>query len=100
MRDTRGNLQVGWENLAGMLRHMQFVRRHQRKIKRVALAVDSAVAEVAPSIAGFFTGAEVKKFAFNELDAAVAWAGAASGPAQPTGTAESGAGPTQAQSQH
>ena len=55
---------------------MRFVRDHQRKIKRVALAADAKLASLAPKIAEHFIQAEVKKFAYDELDAAIAWAAA------------------------
>jgi hypothetical protein len=65
----------GWENVAGMLRHFRFVRDHHRVIRRVALAADGAVAELAPALAEHFVRAEIKGFGYDELDDAVAWAG-------------------------
>jgi SpoIIAA-like len=38
----------GWENVAGMLRHLRFARDHHRKVRRVALAADSKLAGLAP----------------------------------------------------
>jgi hypothetical protein len=64
----------GWENLASFLRHMRFIRDHQRKVKRIALAADTKLASFAPSIAEHFIHAEVKNFGYDELDAAIAWA--------------------------
>jgi SpoIIAA-like len=65
----------GWENLASFFRHVRFVREHHRKVKRIALAVDSKLASLAPSIAEHFIQAEVKSFGYDELDDAIAWAG-------------------------
>ncbi len=65
----------GWENLGGFLRHVRFLRDHQRKVKRVALAVDSKLASLAPRIAEHFVQAELKSFEYDALDAAIAWAG-------------------------
>ena len=39
----------GWENLA-LFRHVRFVRNHHRKVKRIALAADTAIATLAPRI--------------------------------------------------
>ena len=64
----------GWENLASFLRHVRFVREHHRKVKRIALAADTKLASLAPSIAEHFIQAEVKSFGYDELDAAIAWA--------------------------
>ena len=59
----------GWENLASFFRHMRFIRDHHRKIKRIALAADTKLASLAPSIAEHFIQAEVKSFGYDELTA-------------------------------
>ena len=65
----------GWENLGALMHHVRFVREHHRKIERVALAADSKMASIAPRIGEHFIHAEVKVFGYDDLDAAVAWAG-------------------------
>ncbi len=81
--EAHGNLQglvirarefPGWENLGSFLRHVRFVRDHHRKVERIALAVDSKLATLAPRIGEHFIHAEVKSFGYDELDAAIAWA--------------------------
>ena len=37
----------GWENLGGLLHHIRFVRDHHRDVRRVALAVDSTLTDLA-----------------------------------------------------
>lgn len=69
----------GWENATALMRHVRFVRDHHRKISRVALAADGALAGVAPRIGEHFVHAEVRRFSFDDLDAAVSWAGAQDG---------------------
>jgi hypothetical protein len=64
----------GWENVAGFFRHLRFVRDHHQKIRRVALAADGRLANVAPELASHFVRAEIKHFEFNALDQAIAWA--------------------------
>jgi hypothetical protein len=64
----------GWENLGGLIRHVRFVRDHHRRVRRAALASDSKVAGLAPKLAEHFVQAEVRRFGYDELDAAVAWA--------------------------
>ena len=66
----------GWENLGSLLRHVRFVRDHHRKVHRIALAADSKLASLAPRIAEHFLKAEVKSFAYDQLDGAIAWASA------------------------
>jgi len=65
----------GWENVGSFLRHLQFVRDHHRKVKRIALAADAKLASLAPKVAEHFIQAEVKSFGYDELDSAIAWAG-------------------------
>ena len=64
----------GWENLGGLLSHVRFIRDHHRKIRRIALAADGELATLGPRIGEHFVQAEVKSFAYDALDAAIAWA--------------------------
>jgi SpoIIAA-like len=68
----------GWENLGSVLRHLRFVRDHHRRIRRVALAVDGAMAQMAPALVDHFVHAEVKQFGAADLEPAIVWAGAPS----------------------
>jgi len=68
----------GWENIGSLLRHIRFVRDHHRRVRRVALAADSKLANLAPRLAEHFVRAEVKSFGYDELDEAIAWAAGAS----------------------
>lgn len=76
----------GWENLGSLIRHIRFIHDHHLKIERIALAADSKLASIAPSIAQHFVKGEVKAFGYNALESAIAWA---RGPAE-RGTGESG----------
>ncbi len=67
---------AGWENVGGLVRHLRFVIGHHRHVDRVALAVDGPLAAVAATVAELVAHPEVRHFPFDELDAAVAWAGA------------------------
>ncbi|ASN22833.1 STAS/SEC14 domain-containing protein [Streptomyces pluripotens] len=78
----------GWENIGSLVRHMRFVRDHHRKVRKVALAADSNLADLAPRLANHFTQAEVRRFGYDELDDAVAWA--ASPPGDQTSKARTG----------
>lgn len=66
----------GWESLSAMLRHLRFVRNHHREIRRIAFATDTKVAAIAPSIVKTFTAATAQTFPYDDLEKAVAWAGA------------------------
>ncbi|ROO85441.1 SpoIIAA-like protein [Actinocorallia herbida] len=75
----------GWENVKGLLKHARFVRDHHRRVRRAALVSDSRVADLAPALVNHFVHAEVRHFDYADLDAAIAWAGAA--PVQKVGDA-------------
>lgn len=68
----------GWQNVAGLTRHVKFVRKHHRRIRRVAVAVDGPMAEFAPRLAGRLVHPQVRHFSYQELDAARSWAGGVS----------------------
>ncbi|MGI5132796.1 STAS/SEC14 domain-containing protein [Pseudonocardia sp. CA-107938] len=65
----------GWENVGGLTRHLRFVLAHHRRIEKVALAVDGTAAGIGAAVAGRVLHAEVRRFPFSDIDAAVAWAG-------------------------
>ena len=58
------------------MEHLRFVGGHQRRIGRVALAVDGRPVGIAARVAGSLLHPEVRHFATGEIDAAVTWAGA------------------------
>jgi hypothetical protein len=66
----------GWENLAGMMRHIRFVRDYQRRIRRIALATGSRLGGAAQAFADLFVAAELQLFPYGAIDDAIAWAGA------------------------
>lgn len=69
----------GWENVGSFIRHMQFIRDYQHRIRRVAVAAESRFAEIGPALAEHFISAEIKGFGYDELDRAIEWAGRARG---------------------
>jgi hypothetical protein len=64
----------GWEDPGSILRHMQFVRDHHRKIRKVALVAGGAVATQVPKLAEHFVSAEIRHFDYDALQDAIAWA--------------------------
>jgi hypothetical protein len=63
----------GWENIGSFIHHFEFVREHQRKVRRVALAVDGALPEMMSKFASHFVEAQIKQFPFEKMDSAIAW---------------------------
>ena len=66
----------GWENLSGLVRHLRFVVGHHRQVDRLGFAVDGSLAAVAARVAELVAHPQVRRFAFDELPAAIAWASA------------------------
>jgi hypothetical protein len=65
----------GWEDFGSFVHHLDFVKAHHRKVRRVGLTVDGVLPEILAKTAAHFVEAEVKVFPFAKLDEAVAWAG-------------------------
>jgi hypothetical protein len=63
----------GWENFGSFVRHIRFVKDHQKKVKRIAFVADQALLSILPSIATHFVEAEVKHFDLDQLAEAEAW---------------------------
>lgn len=64
----------GWGNFGSMVQHIQFVKNHHRKIRKVAFSADGVLADLGPKISKHFVEAETKHFAYDELAAAQKWA--------------------------
>jgi len=64
----------GWRNGRALARHVRFVADHHRRVRRVALAVDGALADLAPAVANRVVRPQVRRFAFDALDDGIAWA--------------------------
>lgn len=63
----------GWADFGALVRHLQFVKGHQKLIEKVALVSDSRVLDLAPRIADHFVQAELRHFPADALDAALDW---------------------------
>lgn len=65
----------GWKNIAGMVQHARFVRGYRRKLRRVAVVTDSRTVVVVRPVVNRFAGPEIDGFRYDDLQAAIAWAG-------------------------
>ncbi len=65
----------GWESLGSIIRHVQFVRDHRAKVRRLAIAADGRLASMAPRLGDHFVNADLRVFTYDEVDAAITWAG-------------------------
>ena len=63
----------GWESFGAFTHHIQFIKEHHKKVKRVAAVTDSKFMSIAPLIANHFVSAEVKHFDYEDMEAAKKW---------------------------
>ena len=63
----------GWENFAGLISHLKFIREHHKKIEKVAAVSDGKIVSIMPQIVDHFVNAKVKYFPYENLDEAILW---------------------------
>ena len=63
----------GWEDFAGLISHLKFVREHHKKIEKVAAVTDDKIVSIMPKIVDHFVNAKVKYFPYESLDEAILW---------------------------
>ncbi len=63
----------GWDSLAAMGSHFQFVHDHHQQLKRVALVTASPVGKLLQTFAQHFVAAEIQAFMYDDLSAAKNW---------------------------
>ena len=63
----------GWKDFGALLAHLKFLKAHLRRIEKVAVVADGAIATLMPNIANHFVHAQVQHFALTLEDAAWAW---------------------------
>ncbi|MGB5151931.1 MAG: STAS/SEC14 domain-containing protein [Mycobacterium sp.] len=63
----------GWDSFGAMVTHLRFVRDHQQHVRRIAVATDSPVGDLAEHLVSHFVSAEVRHFPAAQTDAAQQW---------------------------
>jgi hypothetical protein len=63
----------GWENFAGLISHLKFIREHHKKIEKVAAVSDGKIVSIMPQIVDHFVNAKVKYFPYENLYEAILW---------------------------
>ena len=63
----------GWKNFSALLAHLKFLKAHLKKIEKVAIVADGAIADIMPGIANHFVHAEVRNFDFTREHEALDW---------------------------
>jgi hypothetical protein len=65
----------GWKDFGALLAHLKFLKEHLKRIEKVAVVADGAIANIMPGIADYFVHAQVRHFDLTREDAAWAWLG-------------------------
>ena len=63
----------GWESFAALVSHLSFVKDHHKNISFIAFVTDSKIGNLAEHVASHFVSAEIKSFAYGELEMAKEW---------------------------
>lgn len=63
----------GWANIGSLLRHIQFVLRHQGKVSRIAIVTETASAERLATAVDRIAHPQVRAFGYTDLATAQAW---------------------------
>jgi len=63
----------GWDSFSAMISHLSFVQQHHRKVKRIAVASDSNLGNLAEAIGSHLVAAEIRPFGFDQLEDAKRW---------------------------
>ena len=63
----------GWEDFAGLISHLKFVREHHKKIEKVAAVTDGKIVSIMPQIVDHFVNAKVKYFPYESREEALSW---------------------------
>ena len=57
-----------WDSLGALASHFEFVRVHQKVVRKVAVVGDSPLLSIAPEIANFLVSAKVRRFPSAKLE--------------------------------
>ena len=63
----------GWDSFGALASHLKFVRDHHREIRRIAFVTDSPIGNLAEKMSSHFVVAEIRAFAYGELEQAQEW---------------------------
>lgn len=64
---------AGWDSFSVLTKHLKFINEHHKKVSHIAFVTDSIIGDIAEYIGSHFINAEVKYFAFSDLDKAKQW---------------------------
>lgn len=63
----------GWENTRAFTAHVEFIKKHHTKVKKIALVTNSKFALFVKNIIGPFLAPQIKHFSYDQLELAKQW---------------------------
>ena len=63
----------GWDSFSAFKTHMEFIKEHHKKVKKLAFVMDSFIGTIAQNVGSHFVDTEVKEFKYSELNKAKEW---------------------------
>lgn len=63
----------GWDNFTAFLSHIEFVKHHHQKIKKIAAVTESSFLSIMPQVANYFVQTEIRHFEYDNQEAALTW---------------------------
>jgi SpoIIAA-like len=63
----------GWTSPSSFYKHLEFIQKYKDKTHKIAVVTNSYVGAIAPYMAKWLTGIEVKHFSIKDEDQAIHW---------------------------
>ena len=63
----------GWTSPSSFYKHLEFIQKYKNKIYKIAVVTNSYMGAMAPYMAKWLTGIEVKHFLLKDEDLAIHW---------------------------
>lgn len=63
----------GWDSFTALLRHLEFIKKHHKKVQKLAFVTDAFIGEFAEKIGAHFVNAKVEHFNYEDLNKAKEW---------------------------
>lgn len=63
----------GWDSLSALKEHLAFIKRHHKKIEKLAFVTDSSFIDAIKSITGAFVHPQIKEFHYAASSEALIW---------------------------
>ena len=63
----------GWDSISALKEHISFIKKHHKKIEKLAFVTDSSFIDAIKTIAGAFVHPKIREFHYAQADEAFTW---------------------------